>query len=191
MKPIEPSEIRSLEDYELGRSEQRRRVLAIKEPRRIAVGEHLTLLFENRDTVLYQIQEMLRIERITEPRAIQHEIDTYNELIPGDDELTATLLIEYPEPDERDRRLRELLGLEKHVYLEVEGERCAAVFDERQWSEERISSVHYLRFPLGRRAADAIRRGARPVIVVDHSALTARVELTEEQRAALAADLSA
>ncbi len=190
MNPIEPREILALEDYELARPERRRQVLAIKKPRRVAVGEHLTLLFENRDTVLYQIQEMLRIERITEPRAIQHEIDTYNELIPGDDELTATLLIEYPDPDERDRRLRDLLGLEKHLHLEVEGERCSAVFDERQWSEERISSVHYLRFPLGRPAADAIRRGARPMIVVDHPALTARTELTEEQRAALAADLS-
>ncbi|RMD83835.1 MAG: DUF3501 family protein [Candidatus Dadabacteria bacterium] len=190
MQPVRPSEILSLEDYEIARPRYRQRVLAIKAPRRVAVGEHLTLLFENRDTVLYQIQEMLRIERITDPKAIRHEIETYNELVPGDDELTATLLIEFPDATERDRRLRELLGLERHVHLDVEGKRCDAVFDERQWSDERISSVHYLRFPLGRSSAEAIRSGARPVIVVDHPALEARVQLTEEQRAALAEDLS-
>jgi len=191
MKRVDASEILALDDYAIERPAFRQRVLAIKAPRRVALGEHLTLLFENHATVLYQIQEMIRVERITEPAGIRHEIDTYNELVPGEDELSATLLIEYADEGERDRRLRELLGLERHLHLRVGESLTTAVFDMRQSSDERISSVHYVKFSLGKVAADEIRRGARPEIVVDHPGLAARVELSAEQSAALAEDLSA
>ena len=191
MKPVTPGEIRSLKDYEREREARRRRILEIKAPRRVGVGGNLTFLFENRDTMLYQIQEMLRVERITEASAIAHEVETYNELVPGKDELTATLLIEFEDSAERSVMLRALVGLEKHIRLEITGHAaCAPVFDDRQMAEDKISSVHYIRFPLGNERADALRSGASAEIVVDHPRLSARAGLTDAQRAALAEDLS-
>ncbi len=192
MKPVQVSDIRTLADYERQREEFRKHILAVKEPRRVTVGNHLTFLFENVDTVLYQIQEMLRVERITEPAAIAHEVETYNELVPGRDELTATLLIEFEDPAERAVMLRALVGLERHVKLEIDGcEPCAAVFDERQMSPDKISSVHYIRFPIGRERTAALKSGAAVEVVADHPRLSARAALSAVQRAALAEDLSA
>lgn len=196
MKPVTPAEILSIADYERSRAERRQHVLDVKALRRVHVGDHITILFENHDTVLYQIQEMLRVEHITQPAAIRHEIGTYNELIAAPDELRATLLIEYADPAERDRRLRELIGLDSHVWLEVAGAgSCRADFDERQLSERRISSVHYVTFALGASLAGALRAAAATAVAVtigvDHPALTARADLSREQIAALAFDLAA
>jgi hypothetical protein len=192
MKPVDVSEIRPLPDYERGRDEFRKHVLAIKEPRRVTVGSHLTFLFENRDTVLYQIQEMLRVERITDPAAVAHEVETYNELVPGRDELCATLLIEFEDASERAVMLRALVGLERHVKIEIDGcQPCAAVFDDRQMSPDKISSVHYIRFPLGKERAAALKMGAAAEVVADHPRLSARSALSAVQRAALAEDLGA
>jgi len=192
MKLVGIPEILPLPDYERGRDEFRKHVLAIKEPRRVTVGNHLTFLFENRDTVRYQIQEMLRVERITDPAAIAHEVETYNELVPGRDELTATLLIEFEDASERSVMLRALVGLERHVKLEIDGcDPCAAVFDERQMSPNKISSVHYIRFPLGKERAASLRGGAAAEVVADHPRLSARTALSVVQRAALAEDLGA
>ncbi len=191
MKRVEPAEIKSLADYELARDAFRKRVLEVKNVRRVRVGEHLTILFENHDTVLYQIQEMLRVERITEPTAIAHEIRTYNELIAGPDELVATLLVEYEEPGERARMLRELVGLDRHVSLVVDGEApCRALFDEAQMSEQKISSVHYVRFPLGGDRSVALRDGAGAALVVDHPRMSERAVLDAESLAALRSDLA-
>jgi len=188
--PVSASEIKSLGDYELARDTFRKRVFAVKDARRVRVGDHLTFLFENHDTVLYQIQEMLRVERITEPAAIAHEIRTYNDLIAGPDELAATLLVEYEDPAERARMLRELVGLERYVSFAIAGQAAAAaVFDAAQIADEKISSVHYVRFPLGRERASALRRGAGAEIVVDHPHMHARVALTPSQVAALSEDL--
>ncbi len=118
MRPIAVSEIKNLVEYELERETWRPQVMALKDRRRIRVGDHLTFLFENRDTVRYQIQEMLRIERIVKPAEVAHEVETYNELIPAAGELSACLLIEYESPEERDIRLRELLGLEDHIWIQ-------------------------------------------------------------------------
>ena len=190
MKRVEAAEIESLEDYQLGRAARRKEILEIKGRRRVAVGDHLTLLFENHETVLYQIQEMLRVERITELRAIAHEITTYNELVGGTDEVCSTLLIEYADETERDARLRDLVGLQEHVRLEVDGVgACRAEFDLRQMSTERISAVHYVRFRLGGELATAIREGAAPEVVIDHPEMAARAVLTADQAAALADDL--
>jgi hypothetical protein len=149
MQPVSVSEIKNIADYELARETLRPRILELKERRRIRLGDHLTFLFENRDTVLYQIQEMMRIERIVRPADIAHEVETYNELVPGKGELCASLLIEYETPELRAVKLRELLGLEKHIWLEVaDAGRVAAIFDQRQIATDRISAVQYLRFRL-------------------------------------------
>jgi len=191
MNPVSPAEIKPLADYELARDGFRKRVLVAKDARRVRVGEHLTFLFENHDTVLYQIQEMLRVERITEPKAIAHEIHTYNDLIAGPDELVATLLVEYEDSGERARMLRDLVGLDRHVGLRVAGQPpCPAVFDAAQVSVQKISSVHYVRFPLGRERAAAVRGGAAMEIVVDHPHMKARAAVSGEQLAALRADLA-
>ncbi len=187
MKPVELFEIRNLYEYELERKALRPRMIALKDRRRIRVGDHVTFLFENRDTVRYQVQEMLRIERIVEPGAVRHELDTYNELVPFRGELSATLLIEYAEPEERDIHLRELLGLENHVHMMIENQPPAqARFDTRQISTDRISSVQYVKFPLTPEARSRWRNGVR--IVIDHPKYTAEQALTPEQTEELAPD---
>src|SRR5688572_33175812 len=119
MKPVERGEVLELGKYEEVREHFRRRIIEEKRQRRVPLGRHMTVLFENHDSVLFQIQEMLRTERITREDAIKHEIETYNELVPGDHELSATIFVEYPEAAERDRMLVALAGLESKFYLEV------------------------------------------------------------------------
>jgi hypothetical protein len=189
MQPVAISEIGNLAEYELERERWRPVVMALKDRRRIRVGDHLTFLFENRDTVRYQIQEMLRIERIAKPHEVAHEVETYNELIPGSGELSASLLIEYETAEERAVRLRELLGLEKHVWLVVEGLPPAPVrFDDRQISTDRISSVQYVKFSLTPAQAAGFPRGA--ALVVDHPHYRAERPLSPAELAELSADLS-
>ena len=127
MRPIEVSEIKHIADYEILRPEWRPKMMALKDRRRIRVGDNLTFLFENRDTVRYQIQEMMRIERLQNPHEIAHEVATYNDLIPATGELSACLLIEYETPAERDVWLHNLLGLEHHIWLETGGQRSLTI----------------------------------------------------------------
>ena len=191
MTPITPDDIKTIEDYEIGRDEFRKRIMEIKAPRRVHVGDHFTFLFENRETLIYQIQEMLRVEGIRDLVAIRHEIDTYNELLPDLDEISATLMIEYADEDERSEGLVRLVGLDGHVSLAVEGlPPTQALFDQRQMSEDRISSVHYLKFKLWPPTAAAILGGGIPTIIIDHPAMTVSAALTAEQAAALAQDLA-
>ena len=162
-------------------------MMALKDRRRIRVGDHMTFLFENHDTVLYQIQEMMRIERTVEPAAIRHEVDTYNELIPQKGELSATLLIEYESPEERQPALHELLGLENHIWIVVGGQPPApARFDTRQISTTRLSSVQYIKLPLTPAQRGSWGMGAR--LVIDHPKYSAETVLTREQLAELAGD---
>jgi hypothetical protein len=186
MKPVELSEIKNIADYELERETLRPQMLALKDRRRIRVGDHLTFLFENRDTVRYQIQEMMRIERIVKPADIAHELETYNELIPAQGELSASLLIEYETPAERAVHLKQLLGLDQHVWIEVGGERTRAVFDSRQIGDTRLSSVQYVKFPLTPKQMAAWDQGVK--IVVDHPAYQAERVLTSAERDELKAD---
>ncbi|HET7206266.1 MAG TPA: DUF3501 family protein [Terriglobales bacterium] len=187
MQPVEISEIKNIADYELVRPDLRPRMMAVKDRRRIRVGGHLTFLFENRETVLYQIHEMMRIERIVRPEDVAHEVETYNELIPGPGELSASLLIEYDTPEERAVRLRELLGLENHIWLETGGQRSQAEFDARQIATDRISSVQYVKFKLSPKQVAAFPHGA--TIVVDHDKYQAKHPLTAEQLRELSQDL--
>ncbi len=181
MRPVEISEIVNIADYEIERRTLRPRMIALKDRRRVRVGEHLTFLFENRETVRYQIQEMMRIERIVDAEAIRHEVETYNELIPPVGGLSASLLIEYGAPEERDEKLRELLGIENHVWIRV-GQAvpsAKARFDSRQIATTRVSAVQYIRFELTPEQRAQWRAGVR--IVVDHPKYQAETALTPEQ----------
>jgi hypothetical protein len=177
MRPIRSSEVLPLGEYESVRTRVRRRMMALKERRRVAIGNHMTLLFENRETVWYQIQEMCRVERITRREPREHEVSTYNGLLPRRGELSATLLVEYESADERAKALRALRGIDRSIVLRV-GNRppVAAEFDRAQIGDDRISSVQFVRFRLGRVGrADwfaAARRGALR-LEADHPAYAA------------------
>jgi hypothetical protein len=158
-------------------------VLEAKRVRRVHVADVLTFLFENTATMRYQVQEMIRAERLHGDAEIRHELETYNELLGAKGELGVSLLIELPEPAERDRKLREWIALPRHLYLETEdGERVRATFDARQVGEDRLSSVQYLKFDVGGRVPVAVGS--------DLPQLSGRTALAPEQRAALAADLA-
>jgi Protein of unknown function (DUF3501) len=186
MKPVDRGEVLGLADYEMVRERFRARVVAEKRGRRVALGDKASVLFENRDTVLLQIQEMLRTERITRPAAIQHEIDTYNELLPGDGELSCTLMIEIADAAEREAFLRAANGLERHVWL-VAGElRVGARASDRFTGDSpgRTTAVHYLKFPLPTDLAAALRKAPGDPrelpslhLEVDHPAYLARAPL--------------
>ncbi len=184
MRPVERGEILDYVTYDERRPAMRAAAMRAKDERRVHVGARLTLLFENRETIRYQVQEMTRAERMVKESDIRHELDTYNELLGGPGELGCTLLVELPDAAERAQRLREWVALPRHLYARLaDGTRVRPAFDPRQVGEDRLSSVQYLRFDVHGRAPVAI--GA------DHPALTAETPLTEEQRVALQADLDA
>ena len=188
MKPVERSEILDWVTYEERRAELRPLAIETKSARRIQVGDAFAFLFENRDTVRYQVQEMMRIERIVREPDIRHEIATYNELISGPGELSASLLIEYDTPEERNVWLRDLLGLENHVWVQIGNLPPArARFDTRQIATDRISSVQYIKFLPGVEALKSIRDGVR--VFADHPKYNASTTLTSEQVNALATDV--
>lgn len=183
MKPVERSEIIDYVTYEEERDALRTRVMADKAARRVHIGEYLTLLFENHLTIQYQIQEMVRTERMVKEADINHEIDTYNELLGGKGELGCTLMIEIEDPAVRKDKLAQWWRLPEKIYLLLEdGTRISATFDERQRGEDRVSSVQYLKFDT---------RGHVPVAAgVDLPELQAETRLTKDQREALREDIS-
>ena len=191
MKKLTASDLLTLETYARERNAFRARVLEHKRPRSIAVGPNVTLVFEDRLTIQYQVQEMLRVERVFEPAGIQDELDAYNPLIPDGSNLKATMLIEFPDPEQRTRELKKLHGVEHRVSLHVAGSLATAVADEDmdRSNEDKTSAVHFLRFELtGAQVAGL--RGSEPVeIRIDHPAYAARTALDAVSRAALAADL--
>ena len=192
MKAIGLDLILPYAEYERVRAVLRPLFIAEKERRRLALGEHVTLLFENLQTVWYQVEEMLRVERIAAPEAIRHEIETYSELLPSPQELSATVLIEYAAPGERDAALQRLVGLEQHVWLVIDGRRQAARFDTRQMSRDRISAVQFARFPLGDIASHRLVELAdagRLAFEADHPELSAMAIVSGSLGRALAADL--
>jgi Protein of unknown function (DUF3501) len=189
MNPVELSEIKNIADYEIERITLRPVMMALKDRRRIRVGAHMTFLFENRETVRYQIQEMTRIERTVDIAAIRHEVETYNELIPRRGELSASMLVEYDSAEERAVALHDLLGLEHHVWFAVADlPPSQARFDTRQMSTERISSVQYVKFPLTPDQCARWSQGGR--LVIDHPKYNAEAVLTPEQLRELAGDFA-
>lgn len=189
MKPVARSELLDLGEYEQIRDSFRRRIIDLKKNRRVAIGSNMTAVFENHDTVLYQIQEMLRTERITRHDAIVHEMETYNDLLPGPGELSATIFIEYPDAAERDAMLVKLEGVEHCFYVEVGGSRCPGRSETRGVQPGRTTAVHYVKFPLGE-AAEGVSSDAVVAVGVEHAEYSARTELEPETVAELRADLT-
>jgi hypothetical protein len=191
MRKVSPDEILDLTAYERIREDYVRKMIDLKRPRRVHVGDVLCFVFENRETVKFQIQEMIRTERIVDEDAIAAEVDVYNELVPGEDELSATLMIEIPDRQAIRPALDRLVGIDEHVLLDVGGEAVRATFDEKQFEEDRISAVQYVRFPLGPEQAKRFRDPDVAVALrVDHPNLSARSPITGATRASLAADLT-
>ncbi|HVN35639.1 MAG TPA: DUF3501 family protein [Casimicrobiaceae bacterium] len=194
MPAITLESLMSLEAYAKARPEYRQRVLAHKKARTLHLGEHLTLLFEDELTIRYQIQEMLRIERTFEEEGIRDELDAYNPLVPDGSNLKATMLIEYENVDERKAALSKLKGIERYVFIEVEGfPRVVAIADEdlERSTDEKTAAVHFLRFELEPAAVVALKRGARLGIGVDHPAYRATIpDVPKETRDSLVADLA-
>lgn len=193
MSKLLAADLMSLEEYHKSRPAFRERVLAHKRNRQVAVGANATLYFEDRLTVQYQVQEMLRIERIFESDAIREELEAYVPLIPDGSNLKATLMVEFPDPEERRRELGRLVGIEDKVYIRVAGcEPVYAVADEdlERATEDKTSAVHFLRFELTEPMRSALKGGAALGVGIDHPAYTHSVEaVSEAVRDCLAADL--
>ena len=179
MQAIDRSEILPLGDYEKIRDHFRARVMNEKRARRIHLGPHITAMFENRDTVMLQIQEMLRTERITAEPAIRHEITTYNELVPGARQVSLTLFVEVPEREERERMLVDLAGLEDTIVLEIEGTPFRFSGKREGAEPGRTTAVHYLKCDLTDEGVAGLTKGAaaRAAVVVSHPRYTARADL--------------
>ncbi len=163
MKPLTPADLLSLEEYHQQRPEFRARVLAHKKNRQVGIGADTILYFEDRLTIKYQVQEMLRIERIFELEAIEEELRAYNPLVPDGSNLKATFMIEIPDADVRRRELARVTGIENTVYAQVAGfDRVGAIADEDlgRSTEEKTSAVHFLRFELERPMCEALKLGA-------------------------------
>ena len=194
MPRITRESLMTLEAYHRARPEFRRRVIAHKKRRTVPLGDHVTLLFEDELTVRYQIQEMLRIERIFEEDGILHEIDAYGPLVPDGRNLKATMLIEYEDPTVRRAALSRLKGVERRVWLQVEGSaKVYPIADEdlERENDEKTSAVHFLRWELSEEMAAALKYGVTLSIGVDHPNYAAALApLPVETRDALVADLA-
>ncbi|MDA1117166.1 MAG: DUF3501 family protein [Proteobacteria bacterium] len=193
MPRVERGSLLSLEAYARERQAFRARVIEHKQRRAVPVGEHVTLQFEDELTIRYQIQEMLRIERIFEETGIRGELDAYNPLVPDGGNLKATMMIEYPDVVERQRSLARLKGIEDRVWVQADG--CARVYaiadeDLERENDEKTSAVHFLRFELDQEMRQALRDGVGLAMGVDHQNYRASVEVAPENRAALVADLA-
>ncbi|HTS55422.1 MAG TPA: DUF3501 family protein [Burkholderiales bacterium] len=179
MPAITRDSLMSLEAYSKLRKEFRANVMAHKKNRSVQLGDHVTLLFEDEMTMRYQIQEMLRAERIFEPDGIQGELDVYNPLVPDGDNWKATMMIQYADVDERRHALAEMIGIEDRVWVQVEG--CAKVYaaadeDLERETEDKTSSVHFLRFELDPAMGKALKAGANIRMGVDHPNYQATVD---------------
>lgn len=195
MRPLELRELVAIDAYEDLREAYRARVMREKAARRLALGDRVTLLFEDRETIRFQVQEMMRVERLRDPDKIQHELDVYNALLPGAGELSATLMIEITDAARIRAELDRLVGIDQHVFLVLgsgaEASRVRARFDAGQLDSDRISAVHYLKFALGTQLEARLRDPAtRASVELDHPRYRVSAELPAALRAILAADLT-
>lgn len=192
-KQITLEEIPPLDDYAAQRDAFRSRIMVVKKNRHVSIGDNVTLLFENRDTVFYQVMEMLRIEKTEHREGIQQELDAYNPLIPDGSNWKATMLIEFPEEVERRVQLKSLRNVEHQVWCDVGGRRVIAIADEdlERSDEEKTSSVHFLRFELDAKLRQAALDGADIRFGIDHDRYHCNSGiLHRQQREALVEDLS-
>ena len=189
---ITADSLMTLEAYSKARREIKAQIIPHRRLRSVALGEHITVQFEDEKTIRYQIQEMLRIEKIFEADGIAHEIEAYASLVPDGTNWKATMLIEYPDQHERKRELARLIGVEDRLFVEVEGQpRIYAIADEdlERENAEKTSSVHFVRFELPAAARAAVRAGAAVRLGCDHANYPAHVSISPETLASLAGDL--
>jgi hypothetical protein len=194
MSHLTPEDLYSLEKYAKIRNDFRAKVMAHKQHRKVHVGANATLYFEDRLTMQYQIQEMLRVERIFEPEGIAEELGAYNPLIPDGRNFKATFMVEFPDIEERRQALEKLIGIEDRVWVQVQGhDKVYAIADEdlEREDETKTSSVHFLRFELTDDMAAALKGGADLAVGIDHPAYEYRVDPVDAaSRDALAQDLA-
>ena len=193
MQKLTTDDLMSLETYARERAAYREKVMAHKKPRRVPVGPNFNLYFEDRLTMQYQVQEMLRVERIFEPEGIAEELETYNPLIPDGSNLKATEMFEFPDKAERQRRLGQLGGVEHLVWLQVEGQekiRVIANEDLERSTDEKTSAVHFMRFEFDDASIDALKNGAGMSVGIDHDLYRHAADFPAESVQALTRDFS-
>ena len=190
MRKVVLDEILGLAAYEKGRQDFRRRVIELKQKRRVPLGDRVSLVFENRDTVIFQIQEMLRVERITDLDKIREEIATYNQLIPDSGELSATMFLEIENQAHLRDQLLKFLGVEEAIRFNVGRHSVRIRFEAGRSKEDKISAVQYLRFHFDDQALQTFRRGETSELVIDHQNYKATAVLPLETQRSLAEDLT-
>jgi hypothetical protein len=193
LPPLTRQDLMSLEQYSSARREFRAKVLDHKRNRNVALGPNATWTFEDQLTMQYQVQEMLRVERIFEAEAIQQELDAYNPLIPDGRNWKVTFLLEFPDVDERRQRLAQLKGVEDRCWVQVAGcERVWAIADEdlERENEDKTSSVHFLRFELSEQMCEQVKAGAALAAGIDHDNYRHEVSLPKNVRDSLAKDIA-
>jgi len=190
MHKLTSKDVRGPRLYEGFRDDLRKRVIDLKKRRRFSVGPLVTLVFENRTTVIFQVEEMCRAEGITAPEKIADEIAVYNQILPDDGEVAATLFVELTDMSALQSTLDSLVGLQDHVWLDVGGHAVRAAFDPEQFAADKLAAVQYLRFPIDAAAQAALRDSGTPVVLrIDHPSYRHSVELGEIGRQELVADL--
>ncbi|HRP76246.1 MAG TPA: DUF3501 family protein [Rhodocyclaceae bacterium] len=191
---ITPDSLLSLEEYHKARPQIRQRIIALRRRRTVHLGEHLTLIFENEELMRYQIQEMLRVERIFESEGIQDELDAYNPLVPDGCNFKATMMIEYTGEAERREALARMRGIERQVFVQVEGQkRVYPIADEdlERTTEDKTSAVHFLRFELTPEMRASLKAGAQMKVGCDHKEYPMHLDtLPPETLAELITDLA-
>jgi hypothetical protein len=192
MKQLTRDDLYSLEKYSIIKTDYRARVMEHKKKRRVPVGDHATLYFEDELTMQYQVQEMLRLERIFEPEAIQEELDVYNPLIPTGSNWKATFMLEYDDVEERKKALASLTGIESKVWVKVGSfDKVFAIANEDldRSEPDKTSAVHFMRFELTPEMVAAAKQGASIKAGIDHPAYLQETELAADKRDSLAGDL--
>ena len=190
MQKLTRADIRGPKLYAAIRDDLRKRVIALKRVRRVSVGPQVTIVFENRATMIFQVEEMCRAEQISQPDKIQEEIDVYNQILPDEGQLAATLLVEITEEAQIATTLERLVGLQDHVWLVVGGERVKAEFDPEQFKSDKLAAVQYLKFTLSATARGALATaGTAVALSIDHPSYRHEARLGEPSRASLAEDL--
>jgi len=190
MNKVALDDIVGIAAYEKTREKSRQRIIELKKRRRISVGDNVTLVFENRDTVIFQIQEMMRAEKIADLDKIREEIEVYNELIPARGELSATLFLEIEDQTHLREDLLQFLGIDEAVYLKVDGHSIHARFEEGRSKDDKISAVQYIKFPMDETALQAFVKGEKAELVIDHPNYQARTSIESETRQSLMEDLT-
>lgn len=191
MKKVALEDVMGIAAYEKVREKFRQGIIELKKIRRVALGDNVSLVFENRDTVIFQIQEMIRAEKISDLDKIREEIETYNGLLPEPNELSATLFLEIEDQAHLREELLKFLGIDEAVFLKVGSHSIRARFEEGRSKEDKISAVQYVRFRFSQQAREAFLKGEDCELMIDHPSYKARAPLASDTRQSLIEDLPA